>query len=78
MEKLFYNNKDIRDIYGISQATAFNHMKRIREIYEIDESRLPKKGLLPVKMVKEYFDQSKHKKTSPKPCKASDVKRTLI
>lgn len=59
MEKLFYNNKDIQEIYGISKATAFNHMRKIRNIYKIDEARLPKKGLLPIKMVKEYFDQSK-------------------
>lgn len=59
MEKLFYNNKDIQNIYGISQTTAFHHMKKIREVYQIDETRLPKKGVLPVKMVKDYFDQSK-------------------
>ncbi len=65
MEKLFYNRRDICEIYGISSATAFNHMKKIKNLYEIDESRLPKKGLLPVKMVRDYFDQSK-KKTQAK------------
>ncbi len=63
MEKLFYNNRDIQEIYGIGQTTAFNHMRKIRILYGIDESRLPKKGVLPVKMVKEYFDQTKKKKT---------------
>lgn len=59
MEKLFYNNRDICEIYGISQATAFNRMRKIRDIYNIDQSRLPKKGLLPAKIVKEFFDQTK-------------------
>lgn len=55
MEQLYYNNKDIQEIYQISRATACKKMKEIREIYKIDEKRLPKKGLLPVDVVKKYF-----------------------
>lgn len=62
MEKLFYGNKDICEIYEISQATASRHMKRIKEIYNIDESRLPRQGVLPVSIVKDYFYQGKKKK----------------
>lgn len=63
MEKLFYSNKDIREKYNICKSTASEHMKRMREIYKIDESRLPKKGLLPVNVVKDYFNQGTKKDT---------------
>ena len=62
MEKLFYSNKDIRELYGISKAQAYRHMRRMKEIYEIDEERLPLRGVLPVAIVKDYFHQGKKKK----------------
>ena len=62
MEKLFYCNKDIQLLYCISQAQAYRHMKRMKEIYQIDESRLPRLGVLPVEIVKDYFHQGKKKK----------------
>lgn len=71
MEKLFYSNKDIREIYCISKSTASEHMKRMREIYKIDESRLPKKGLLPVTVVKDYFNQGTKKDTHANHSKVS-------
>ena len=62
MEKLFYSNKDIRELYEISEAQAYRHMRRMKEIYEIDENRLPRRGVLPVAIVKDYFHQGKKKK----------------
>ena len=62
MEKLFYSNKDIRELYEISEAQAYRHMRRMKEIYEIDENRLPRRGVLPVASVKDYFHQGKKKK----------------
>ena len=61
MKKLFYNNKDICEIYGISRTKAYKHIRIIREKYEIDESRLPRKGVLPAEMVKDYFKQGRKK-----------------
>ena len=47
-ENSFYSNKDIRELYEISEAQAYRHMRRMKEIYEIDENRLPRRGVLPV------------------------------
>lgn len=63
MEKLFYSNSDIQRIYEISRTQAYRKMKDIREENpDLDIARLPRMGVLPVKMVKDYFDQSKKKK----------------
>ena len=49
-------------LYEISEAQAYRHMRRMKEIYEIDENRLPRRGVLPVSIVKDYFHQGKKKK----------------
>ena len=59
MEQRYYNNADIQRIYGVSRATAFRRMKQIKEAFNIDEKRLPKKGRLPAKLVERFFDQTK-------------------
>lgn len=73
MEKLFYTNKDICEIYCISSAQAYRHMKRMREMYGIDKTRLPRKGMLPVAIVKDYFHQSKTKKDTQSATKLTSV-----
>lgn len=62
MEKLFYSVNDICERYCIGKTRAYKHIRIIKEIYKIDELRLPKKGVLPANMVKEYFNQGKNKK----------------
>ena len=54
MEQRYYNNADIQRIYGVSRATAFHRMKQIKEAFNIDEKRLPKKGRLPAKLVERF------------------------
>lgn len=66
MEKLFYSNKDICEIYEISEAQAYRHMRRMKEIYQIDVTRLPRQGVIPVSIVKDYFHQDKKRKDAPK------------
>lgn len=73
LEKLFYSNKDICEIYCISPAQAYRHMKRMREMYGIDKTRLPRKGMLPVAIVKDYFHQSKTKKDTQPSTKLTSV-----
>lgn len=73
MEKLFYTNKDICEIYCISQAQAYRHMKKMKEIYDIDESRLPRRGVLPISIVKDYFHQGKKKKDTLPSTKQTSV-----
>lgn len=73
MEKLFYTNKDICEIYCISQAQAYRHMKRMREMYGIDETRLPRRGMMPIQVVKDYFQQGKKKKDTLPSTKLTSV-----
>lgn len=55
----FYTCKDICTIYGIKDTKARKHMKRIEELFDIDRTRLPRRGVIPVQFVHKYFDQSK-------------------
>lgn len=73
MEKPFYSCKDICEIYDISRSKAYQHIKKIKAIYHIDEDRLPRKGMLPVAIVKDYFHQSKTKKDTQSATKLTSV-----
>lgn len=63
-DRLFWGCKDIQEEYCISVSKAYQHIRRIKELYEIDEERLPRRGVLPATIVKDYFHQAKKKKTS--------------
>jgi len=39
----------------MSVPTTRRHMAKMRKLFEIDETRLPKKGMLPKKIVNQYF-----------------------
>lgn len=73
MEKPFYSCKDICEIYDISRSKAYQHIKKIKKIYQIDEERLPRKGVVPAFMVKEYFNQGKKKKSTLLPTTAQSA-----
>jgi hypothetical protein len=51
----FVNANDIASEYGISVPTSRRHMAKMRDLFKIDESRLPRKGQLPKKIVDQYF-----------------------
>lgn len=61
----FMGTKEIMERYGIKKTLAAKHKKRILEMYEIDTSRLPKKGLIPAKVVLDYFEPKCKKKMPP-------------
>jgi hypothetical protein len=73
MEKPFYSCKDICEIYDISRSKAYQHIKKIKAIYHIDEDRLPRKGVVPSYMVKDHFSQGKKKKGTLPPTKAQSA-----
>ena len=51
----FATAADIAEEYKISISTARRHIKKIKEVFKIDENRLPRKGLVPKKYVNKYF-----------------------
>ena len=57
LEKKFISYQDLADALGCSnQQIQKIHAKRIIEIFNIDVSRLPKSGVLPIDCCNQYFD----------------------
>lgn len=57
LENKFISYQELADLVGCSyQQIQKVHSKKIIEIFNIDISRLPKKGVLPRECCERYFD----------------------
>lgn len=61
-EKKFMSTKDIANYVGVSESVAQKHKNEMYTLYDIDMSRLPKRGYIHTEIVKEYFRKPKRKK----------------
>ena len=57
----FVGSKYISEQYNIGITLACKHKKRMIELYEIDKERLPRRDVVPLSIVKKYFNQSNKK-----------------
>lgn len=58
----FMTNQEMMKTYGIKQTKLRSHKLAIFKMYDIDPKRLPKQGVLPTKVVKDYFKTDYEKK----------------
>lgn len=59
METKFISYKELAKQVGCSSQTIRKvHAKKIIELFEIDTSRLPKAGVLPIDCCNQYFNVS--------------------
>lgn len=57
LQKRFITYQELADAVGCSyQQIAKVHSKRIIQMFNIDVSRLPKTGMLPIDACQKYFD----------------------
>lgn len=55
LEKPFLNAEDICKLFDVKIGKAYKIMKEVKEAENVDETRIPKRGLIPTFAIVNYY-----------------------
>lgn len=53
----FIGNKEVQRILNVGRTKAYQIMNMLLETYEINDEKLPRKGVIPLSILEEYYGQ---------------------